>query len=103
VQDISRDTAQTETAAQMRPVTWTRPPCRAPQSARSCRELQMIRPSSDAANPLSRSQNQQADGDGWVVFACRCRGGVLKGAALLERETRLFLAISIRRQLCTKS
>jgi hypothetical protein len=34
--------------------------------ARSCRQLQNIRLSSDVANPLSRSQNCQADGDGCV-------------------------------------
>ena len=36
------------------------------KSARSCRQLQNIRLSSAAANPLSRSHNQRADGDGCV-------------------------------------
>ena len=38
----------------------------AAKSARSCRQLQNIRLSADAANPLSRSRNWRADGDGCV-------------------------------------
>jgi hypothetical protein len=57
-----------------RPDTWTRPPvsrvewdgCRiaiVPAAADSCKNIRL---SADAANPLNRSRNWRADGDGWV-------------------------------------
>src|SRR5262249_22499407 len=65
------------------------PDCRKPLSCTSVKiartpalSCKNIRLSSDVANPLSRSRNLQADGDGCVVFACRCRGGGLNGVTV---------------------
>jgi len=43
------------------------------------RRVNNIRLGADAGNPLSRSRNSRADGDGCIGFACRCRGDVLNG------------------------
>ncbi len=49
-----------------------------PDQSLSCK---IIRLSADAANPLSRSRNSWADGDGWVGLHLMqvSRGGGLKG------------------------